>query len=99
MIAIIFQVLGFLISFAFNAALYIYAIITMLIDLMSRPFQKLADKIKELLAKRFPIPDKLNSKFRAVNGFAPFVLLVAAIIFSVVAFVISSSLGIKTIII
>ena len=90
MIAIIFQVLGFLISFAFHAVLYIYAIITMLIDLMSRPFQKLADKIKELLAKRFPIPDKLNSKFRAVNGFAPFVLLVAAIIFSVVAFVISS---------
>ena len=90
MIAIIFQVLGFLISFAFNALVYTYAVITMLIDLMSRPFQALANKIKEFFAKKIPIPDKLNSKFRAVNGFAPFVLLMAAIVFSVVAFVISS---------
>ena len=90
MIAVIFQIIGWLITFAFNAVIYIYAGMMTLIDLMSKPFGWAKDKIKGFLAKKITISDDLNKKFRAVNGFAPFILLMSALLFSAVAFAISS---------
>ena len=52
---------------------------------MVKPFKLLFGKIKEILDERFPVPYTLDSKFRAFNGFAPFVLFIAALAFVVIA--------------
>lgn len=90
MFSLIFQLLGWLISFAFNALIYIYGFIVMLSNLMSKPFQLLWDKLKAFLDNKLPISGNLNRKFSAFNGFGPFVLLIVATVFSGVSFWISS---------
>ena len=90
MISAIFSLIGFLLKVAYHVILYVYAIVVWLSLLMSKPFRLLLDKIKDSLGRKLPVPERLNQRFSVFNGLVPFLLLMTALVFSALAFWISS---------
>ena len=90
MLSFLMKIAWVVAKFAITAAWYVYICIGMLSKLMSKPFGFALKKIKGFFARKLPVPETLNRKFSAFNGFAPFLLFSGALVFAVVAFWISS---------
>lgn len=76
--------IGALLKLIFNILLFVYTIIGKVIKLMWKPFKLLWNLIRDFLEDRFSLPYYVDSKFSAFNGFLPFCLFIAALIFAVV---------------
>lgn len=83
------NLIGFLLKLAFTIIVYVYVGIIELSKLMLKPFKLLFSAIKDALASRYPIPYALNDRFYAFNGFMPFLLFAAALIYTVIVLCIS----------
>ena len=83
------NLIGFLLKLAFTILGYIYIGIIGLTKLMLKPFKLLFSVIKDALSSRYPIPYSLDDRFYAFNGFMPFLLFAAALIYTVIVLCIS----------
>ena len=90
MFAFICSVAMALIKLAFYVILWAYGLIVWLSNLMCKPFGLLPKKLTKVLSQKQLIPADLNQRFSVFNGFVPFLLFAFAILFSTVAFLISS---------
>ncbi|MBO5837622.1 MAG: hypothetical protein J6Q92_07010 [Oscillospiraceae bacterium] len=91
MLSFLFSVIGVAIKVAFYGVIYLYIGIVELGKLMSKPFSLLLKTGKSFAKKHLGAADRLDSCFWAFNGFMPFLLFAAALIFAVVSFWISAS--------
>lgn len=90
MLSFLFSVIGVAVKIAFYGVIYLYIGILELGKLMSKPFEWLFKELKKQQEKHLPAPRQLDVVFFPFNGFWPFLLFVAALVFAAVAFWISS---------